>query len=100
MVRFIGRNDAAVRAEQGGLKQAEVLAGIVDAGCHKNGRTPVVVQTRLQAEVLDDAGDNAMFALAGTHQRFQGCPALAQDRLLIVVQASSFLLEPSIDGLF
>ena len=44
------------------------------------------------------SGDDALLALAGAHQLLHRRPALAQDRLLEVVQALGLLLEPRVDG--
>ncbi|MNY30731.1 hypothetical protein D3C86_1648550 [compost metagenome] len=80
------------------LEQPEVMAGIVDRSRHQNRRAAVVVQTRLEAEILDDVGNDAVLALLGAHQLFHRGPALAQDGFLEVVQSARFLLEPSVDG--
>ena len=37
------------------LEKPEVMAGVVDGGRHEDGRAPVVIQARLEAEVFDDA---------------------------------------------
>ena len=98
VVRLVGRDDPAVRAEARVLEQSEVVAGVVDRGRHQDRRAPVVVQPRLEAEILDDAGDDALLALAGAHQLLHRRPALAQDGLLEVVEALGLLLEPRVDG--
>ena len=98
VVRLEGRDDPAVGAEVRVLEQAEVMAGIVDRGGHQDRRSPVVVEARLEAEVFDDVGDDALLALAGAHQGFHRRPALAQDGLLEVVEVPGLLLEPSVDG--
>jgi hypothetical protein len=74
------------------------VAGVVDRGRHQDRRAAVVVQARLEAEVLDDAGDDALLALAGAHQLLHRRPALAQHGLLEVVQPLRLLLEPGVDG--
>jgi hypothetical protein len=74
------------------------VAGVVDRSRHQDRRAAVIVQARLEAEVLDDVGDDALLALARAHQLFHGCPALAQHRLLEVVEVLGLLLEPGIDG--
>ncbi len=66
---------------------------------HQDRRAPVVVQARLEVEVLDDAGDDALLALAGAHQLLHRRPALAEDGLLKVVQRLGLLLEIRLDGL-
>ena len=86
VVRLEGRDDAAELAEGGVLEEPVVVAGVVDARRHEDGRAPVVVQARLQVEVLDDAGDDALLALARAHQLLHRRPALAEDGLLKVVQ--------------
>ena len=54
VVRLVGRDDAAVRAEGRVLEQPVVVAGVVDRRRHQDRRAAVVVQARLEAEVLDD----------------------------------------------
>ena len=98
VVRLVRRDDPAVRAEARVLKQPEVVAGVVDRRGDQDRRAAVVVQPRLEAEVLDDVGDDALLALAGAHQLLHRRPALAQHRLLEVVQALGLLLEPLVDG--
>ena len=94
VVRLVRGDDPAVRAEARVLEQPVVVAGVVDRRGHQDRRAAVVVQARLEAEVLDDVGDDALLALAGAHQLFHRRPALAQHRLLEVVQALGLLLEP------
>ena len=53
------------------------MAGVVDAGRYEDGRSPVIVQTRLQAKVLNNAGDNSLLALTSAHQFLHGRPAFA-----------------------
>jgi len=96
--RLVGGNDPAVRSERCVLQQPIVVAGVVDRCRDQDRRATVVVQPRLEAEVLDDVGDDALLAFAGTHQLLHRRPALAQDRLLEVVQSLGFLLEPLVDG--
>ena len=98
VVRLVRRDDPAVRAEARVLEQPVVVAGVVDRRRHQDRRAAVVVQARLEAEVLDDVGDDALLALAGAHQLLHRRPALAQHRLLEVVQALGLLLEPLVDG--
>ena len=98
VVGLVGRNDSAVLAKRRVLEQTEVVAGVVDGGCHQNGRAPVIVQTRLDSEVVDDVGDDALLALTGTHQLFHRRPALTQNRTLKVVQPLGFLIKPRIDS--
>ncbi len=74
------------------------MAGVVDRCDDQYCRAAVVVQARLEAEVLDDAGDDALLALAGAHQLLHRRPALAQHRLLEVVQTLGLLLKPLVDG--
>ena len=98
MIRLVGRDDTAVLAEARVLEQSEIVAGVVDRGGNQDRRAPVVVQARLEAEVLDDVGDDALLALAGAHQLLHRRPALAQHRLLEVVQTFGLLLKPFVDG--
>ena len=72
--------------------------GVVDRGGDQDRRPPIVVEPRLEAEVLDDIGDDALLAFAGAHQLLQRCPALAQHRLLEVVETFGLLLKPFVDG--
>ena len=97
-VRLVGRNDAAEFPERRILKQAEVMARIVDRGRYEDGGATVVIQARLESEVLDDAGNDALLAFARAHQLLHRCPALAQDGALEVVQAPCLLVKPSVDG--
>ena len=99
VVRLVGGDDAAVLAERRVLEQPEVVAGIVDGGRHQDGRAAIIVQARLEAEVLDDVGDDALLAFACAHQLLHRRPALAQHSLLEVVQVLGLLVEPGIDGL-
>src|SRR5690606_13124694 len=99
MVGLKGSNNAAVFTEGGLLKQAEVMAGIVNGSGHQNGRAAIIVQSRLQAEVFNNAGDNALFAFLGAHQFFQRGPAFTQGRFLVVVQGFGFLFKPVINRL-
>ena len=86
VVRLVGCDDAAILAEGRVLEEPVIMAGVIDAGRHEDGRAPVVVQARLEAEVLDDAGDDALLALARAHQLFHFRPALAEDGALKIVQ--------------
>ena len=74
------------------------MAGVVDRRRDQEGRAAVVVQARLEAEILDDIADDALLALAGAHQLFHRRPALAQFRFLEVVEALGLVLEPRVDG--
>ena len=79
VVRLVGGDDAAILAE-GAYSGRAGSNGRHRRCCrHQNGRAAVIVQARLEAEVLDDAGDDALLALARTHQLFHGRPALAED---------------------
>ena len=98
MVGLVRGNDPAVWAEARVLKQPVVVARVVDRGDDQDCSTAVVIQTRLEAEVLDDVGDDALLTLAGAHQLLHRRPALAKDRLLEVVQALSLVFEPLVDG--
>ena len=97
VVRLVGRDDPAVLAEARVLEQPVVVAGVVDRRRDQDGGAAVVVQARLEAEVLDDVGDDALLALAGAHQLLHRRPALAQHGLLEVVQALGLVLEPRVD---
>src|SRR5215212_2548117 len=99
MVRLVGGDDAAELAESGVLKEPVIVTGVVDARRHENRSAPIVVQARLQAEVLDDAVDNALLPLTRTHQLLHGRPSLAEDSLLKIVQSPGLLLKISFDGL-
>ena len=98
VVRLVRCDDPAVRAEARVQEEPVVMAGVVDRRRDQEGRAAVVVQARLEAEVLDDVGDDALLALAGAHQLFHRRPALAQYRLLEVVEALGLVLEPRVDG--
>src|SRR6516162_3684139 len=74
------------------------MAGVVDRGGNQDGRPPVVVEPRFEAEVLNDVGDDALLALSGTHQLLKRRPAPAQHRLLEVVETFGLLLKPFVDG--
>ena len=54
VVRLVRRDDAAVAAEVRVLKEPEVVARVVDRRRHEDRRAPVVVEARLEREVLDD----------------------------------------------
>ena len=99
MVRLVRGDDPAVLAKGRVLEQPEIVAGIVDRGRHQDGRAAIIVQPRLEAEVLDDVGDDALLALARAHQLLHRRPAFAQHRLLEVVQVLGLLIEPGVDGL-
>ena len=97
-VRLEGGDDAAVLAKRLAEEDAEVVAGVVDTRGHEDRSAPVVVQARLGVEIVDDAGGDAGFALLGAHQFLHRGPALANDRLLEIVQRLRFLREICLDG--
>ena len=99
VVRLVGGDDAAVRAEGGVLEQP------VSSGRRRRSMAATRIAVprslfrrglRLKSSMM--SGDDALLALAGAHQLLHRRPALAQDRLLEVVQALGLLLEPRVDG--
>ena len=52
--RVVGRHHGALAFERGILEQREVFAGLVDAGCHKDGVAAEAGETWFDAEVEDD----------------------------------------------
>ena len=97
MVRLKRRDHTAILAKWLGLKDAEVVASVVDARGHEDGGAPVVVEARLGVEIMDDARGDSCLALFGAHQLLHRGPALADDGLLEVVQRLCFLLKKSFD---
>ncbi|MNR23967.1 hypothetical protein D3C85_1410200 [compost metagenome] len=85
MVGFEGGNESAILTKCLRLKNAVVVASIVDAGCHKNSGASIIIQTGLDGKVMNDIGNNPGFALFCTHQVFHRCPAPAQNSFLKVV---------------
>ena len=60
VVRLVRRDDPAVRPEARILEQSIVVAGVVDRGGNQDRRATVVVESRLETEVLDDVGDDSL----------------------------------------
>ena len=60
--RVVGCHHGALAFERGILEQREVLAGLVDTGCHKDGVAAEVGETRLDAEVEDDVAYHPLHA--------------------------------------
>ena len=89
VVWLVGGDDAAVLAERLALEHPEIMAGVVDPRRHQNGRAPVVVQTRLESEVLDDVGNDALLALPCAHQLLHRRPVFTDYGFLEIVQISS-----------
>jgi hypothetical protein len=83
VVRLVRGDDPAILAEGRILEKTVVVASVVDAGRHEDSCATVVVQARLEAEVLDDAGDDALLALAraATAARMSQETVAAQDML-------------------
>jgi hypothetical protein len=70
-----GRDDPAVGTETRILKQTEVVASVVDRRRDEDGRASIIVQTRLEAEILDYVGHDTLLTFARAHQFFHRRPA-------------------------
>ena len=88
-----GCNDAAALTEGRRLEDPVVMAGVVDARGHENGRATAVVQARFDVEIMDDAQGDAPLALPGTHQLLHRGPTSTNDVLLKVIQIFGLLRE-------
>ncbi len=98
VVRLVGGDDPAIRVKGRVLEQAVVVASVVDRRRHQDRCATVVVETGLEAEVLDDVGDDALLAFRRAHQLLHRGPAFADDGFLKIVQRLGLLVEPRIDG--
>ena len=53
-LRIVGSNHGTLAFEGCLLEECEILAGLVNAGCHQDGIAAIIGQARLDAEIEDD----------------------------------------------
>ena len=95
-LRVVGSHHRALALEGRLLEQREILASLVDAGCHQHGVAAFAGQARLDAEIENDVAHHPLHAGAGTQHLLHRAPLLFQFILLPVVQPLGLRLEPGI----
>ena len=79
-LRVVGGDHRALALEGRLLEQGEILAGLVDAGCHQHGVAALAGQARLDAEVEDDVAHHPIHARPGAEHLLHRAPLASSAR--------------------